>query len=524
MDIEQESKTNGQIILPEDVLPPVISIIPQEQRPFFPGQVMPLLMNTEVWLPTFKAVQDAGHDVIGIVATKGPMKDLPQAAELFDVGTVCRIHKVHKEGPQLQVLVEGLQRFNVRSWVRTESPLAASVRYLPDPNVPQHDDEIKGYAVAIINTIKELIPLNPLFGEELKMFLGRTNPNEPARLADFAASMTSASKQELQDVLEAVKLDARMQKVLELLHSERQIASAQMEIREHIENEMQTHQREAFLREQLKFIQKELGIAKDDKTAEIDAFKERLEHLSVPQAAMARIDEEMDKLSTLEVGSPEFGVTRNYLDWLTGLPWGVMSEDTGDLTKAGAVLDSHHEGLEDVKERIREFLAVGIMRGDVGGSIVLLVGPPGVGKTSLGKAVAEALGRKFYRFSVGGMRDEAEIKGHRRTYIGAMPGKLIQALKDTGRQTRSSCSTRSTRSARAYQGDPASACSRCWIPSRTTASTTTISTSTSTCPRCCSSAPPTSWTRFRARCSIAWRQFTCRDTWPRRSWPLPAST
>jgi len=457
-----EDADGKQIILPGDVLPNVIHLIPQEHRPFFPGQAIPLVLAAEAWMPTLKSIQERKQEVVGLIATREPLEEPARAEDLYTMGTVCRIHRVHHVEDHLQVLLEGLQRFRIEKWIRTEVPLVASVEYFPERRTPRDtegggDSEIKAYAVAIINTIKELIPLNPLYGEELKVFLARSSPNEPALLADFAASLTTASKEDLQAILEAIPLGKRLRKVLELLHKEVQIAQAQMEIRQHIEQQMQKHQRDAFLRQQLKFIQKELGIAKDDKTAEIDEFRGRLERLVLPEAAKKRVDEELAKLALLEVGSPEFAVTRNYLDWLTSVPWGVHSQDTHDLVAAGKVLDAHHEGLEDVKERILEFLALGIMKGEVAGSIILLVGPPGVGKTSLGRAIAQALGRKFYRFSVGGMRDEAEIKGHRRTYIGAIPGKLVQALKDTGVSNPVVMLDEVDKIGVSYQGDPASA-------------------------------------------------------------------
>ena len=224
-----------------------------------------------------------------------------------------------------------------------------------------------------------------------------------------------------------------------------------------MEKEIQSRQREVFLREQLKFIQKELGLEKDDKTAELDRFKERLELLSLPESAARRVDEEMQKLSVLELGSPEYSVTRNYLDWLTSLPWGVRSKDQLDLDEAASILDRDHEGLADVKERVLEFLGLGISRGEVAGSILLFVGPPGVGKTSLGRSIAQALGRQFFRFSTGGMRDEAEIKGHRRTYIGAQPGKFIRALKETGTDNPVIMLDEIDKIGMSYQGDPASA-------------------------------------------------------------------
>jgi ATP-dependent Lon protease len=452
---DQPGESAGQILLPSEAHPGIIHVLPNE-RPFFPGQAIPLVVDAETWLPTLRAIQKREQDVVGLVAARKKLEDVPQPDDLYDMGTLCRIHRVHREDDQLQILLEGLQRFRIRRWVSDTPPFTVAAQYFPE-RVKAEDDAQKAYAVAIINTIKELIPLNPLYGEELKVFLARSNPNEPSLLADFAASLTSASKPELQEVLESINLQRRLEQVLELLHKELEISRAQTEIREHVESEIQSHQREAVLRQQLKYIQKELGISKDDKTAEIDEFRERLEDLDVPPAALARIEEELRKLSTLEQGSPEFGVTRNYLDWLTSVPWGHYSEDTKELDAATKILDRHHEGLEDVKERILEFLALGIMKGDVAGSIICFVGPPGVGKTSLGRSIAEALNRSFYRFSVGGMRDEAEIKGHRRTYIGAMPGKLIQALKDTGVSNPVIMLDEVDKIGASYQGDPASA-------------------------------------------------------------------
>jgi ATP-dependent Lon protease len=326
-----------------------------------------------------------------------------------------------------------------------------------EPRQNSTSEEVKAYALAIINAIKDLLPLNPLYSEELKFFLNRFSPNEPALLTDFAASLTTAPKEKLQEVIEAFNLRKRMQKVLVLIKKELEVAKLQTQIREKVEEKMTQQQREFFLREQLRAIQKELGIAKDDRTADIDLYRERLEKLTLPAHAQKKIDEEMNKLSGLEHGSPEYTVTRNYLDWLSSLPWGKFTKDKLDLVRARKILDQDHDGLDDVKERIIEFLAVGAMKGEVAGSILLLVGPPGVGKTSIGKSVARALGRQFYRFSVGGMRDEAEIKGHRRTYIGALPGKFIQAIKEVESQNPVIMLDEVDKIGASYQGDPASA-------------------------------------------------------------------
>ena len=420
------------LVVPSDALPGTIFLLAQDSRPFFPGQAYPVVMSAELWLPTFKALRDRGQDVVGVLMAREPLQEAPTPSQLHRMGTLCRIHKLQRHDDVLHVLLEGLERFEIRSWTRETLPLAARVRYHPERALPPSDpDEVKAYAVAVINTLKELVPLNPLYGEELKVFLARSNPNAPAQLADFAASLTSADSPALQRILETLPLLSRLEKVLELLRHEVAIARAQKEIRDHVDHTVQDHQRKAFLREQLKFIQKELGLSKDDREADADRFRKRLEARKVPEAVEKRLEEEFEKLTVLEPSSPEYNVTRTYLDWASRIPWGHYGRDQLDLATAAAVLDRHHSGLEDVKDRILEHLAVGALRGEVGGSVLLLVGPPGVGKTSLGAALAEAAGRPFFRFSVGGLRDEAEIKGHRRTYIGAQPGKLVRALVDS---------------------------------------------------------------------------------------------
>ncbi|MDH3871456.1 MAG: endopeptidase La [Gammaproteobacteria bacterium] len=464
MDIDQDNNPEetenetpaSEIVRATDVLPGEIHLLPQSSRPFFPGQVMPLLVEREPWEVTIKAVHDSAHDIIGLLLVRPDRVEEAGVSDFYDMGTACRILRVQEDEGKLQVLVEGLQRFRVQRWVSKLPPYSARVSYYPETQY-EHVSEVKAYAVAIINTIKELVPLNPLYGEELKVFLEHFSPDDPSHLADFAASLTTAGKEELQEVLETTHILSRLEKVLRLINKELEVARAQMKIRQHVEAEIQSHQKEMFLHEQLKAIQKELGLSKDDKTAEVDKFRERIGELVLPETAQARIDEELEKLALLETGSPEYAVTRNYLDWLTLLPWGVHTPDRLDLEQAQQILDKDHEGLVDVKERILEFLAVGIMRGEVAGSIILFVGPPGVGKTSLGQSIARALGRKFFRFSLGGMRDEAEIKGHRRTYIGAMPGKFIQAIKSTAAANPVIMLDELDKIGASFHGDPASA-------------------------------------------------------------------
>ena len=459
MDIEQNGKpasgdASSELVRATDVLPAAIPLLAQRNRPLFPGQAIPLVLDADPWAATIRLAHENYRDILGVVLTRSD--SAADDLQLYNVGTACRIHRVQKNDDKLQVLLEGLQRFSIDEWVSRKPPLVANVRYQPEPLYTENA-EVKAYAVAIMNAIKELLPLNPLYGEELKIFLEHFHPNEPSRLADFAASLTTATREELQEVLETPALLARLQKVLLLVHKELEVAKAQMRIRKQVEEELQSRQREVFLREQLKAIQKELGISKDDRTAELDRFKERIENLTLQADARNRIDEELQKLALLETGSPEYSVTRNYLDWLTLLPWGKHTEDSLDLQRARDILDADHDGLEDVKERILEFIGVGIMKGEVSGSILLLVGPPGVGKTSLGRSIANALNRKFYRFSLGGMRDEAEIKGHRRTYIGAMPGKFVQAIKDAGSANPIIMLDEIDKIGASFRGDPASA-------------------------------------------------------------------
>ncbi len=456
LDEAYEIITEQALARPDEVLPGEIPLLPLTSRPFFPGQAVPLLMEQEHWESTIRAATREGRNILGILLTRSETSEQASPKDFSQIGTACRIHRVQKVDGKLQVLVECIQRFRIDQIVSTTPPFSARVHYFHEP-AGSASQEVKAYAMAIINTIKELVPLNPLYGEELRMFLDRLGPEDPSHLADFAASLTTASREQLQEILETVKLLPRMEKVLLLLNNELTLARTQHEIRRSVEQRMETQQREFFLREQLKEIQKELGLEKDDRTAELERFRERLADLTLPEQAQTRIQEEMDKLRILETGSPEYALTRNYIDWITLLPWGRHSQDRLDLKKARRELDKDHYGLDDVKKRILEFLAVGIMKGEVNGSIILLVGPPGVGKTSIGRSIANALGRHFYRFSVGGMRDEAEIKGHRRTYIGAMPGKFIQAMKEAGTENPVIMLDEIDKIGASFQGDPASA-------------------------------------------------------------------
>ncbi|WP_375739767.1 endopeptidase La [Pseudomonas boanensis] len=457
--VEEATPAHGTgLVLPGQALPDKLYIIPIHNRPFLPSQVLPVIVNEEPWAETLELVTKTAHRCLAVFFVDNPSEDPSQfdLGNLPEHGTLVRVHHVTRADGKLQFVAQGLSRVRIRGWLRRQHPpYLAEVDY-PQPAADPRD-EVKAYGMALINAIKELLPLNPLYSEELKNYLNRFSPNDPSPLTDFAAALTTASAAELQEVLDTVPVLKRMEKVLPLLRKEVEVARLQSELSAEVNRKIGKHQREFFLKEQLKIIQQELGITKDDRSADSEQFHQRLEGKVLPEQARKRIDEELNKLQILETGSPEYAVTRNYLDWATSVPWGVYGKDKLDLKHARKVLDQHHAGLEDVKSRILEFLAVGAFKGEISGSIVLLVGPPGVGKTSIGKSIAESLGRPFYRFSVGGMRDEAEIKGHRRTYIGALPGKLVQALKEVEVMNPVIMLDEIDKLGASYQGDPASA-------------------------------------------------------------------
>src|SRR5690625_40944 len=458
-DYQENNDSTQSLVIANQNRPERIYLLPTDERPFMPGLVQPVLFNLDHWQSTAERVGQTPHRTLGMVYVAENDDGTLNKKTTPEYGCLVRVHHASSEGDSLQLVLQGLTRFRIKSWLSKKAPYLVEVEYPEETEEAQDTevDTIRAYALAIINTIKELLPLNPLYSEGLKAYLQNFSPREPSPLTDFAAALTTASAEELQEILETVPLLNRMEKALVLLKKELEVAQLQNQITEQVNEQISQEQRRFFLREQLKVIQQELGIAKDDRTSDIERFEERMAKLAPPEAVQKRFEEEMNKLSVLESGSPEYGVTRNYLDWLTQVPWGVVSEDNLDLAHARKTLEKHHAGLDDVKDRIIEFLAVGAMRGEVRGSIILLVGPPGVGKTSIGRSIAESLNRPFYRFSVGGMRDEAEIKGHRRTYIGAMPGKLVQALKETGTSNPVIMLDEIDKMGASYQGDPASA-------------------------------------------------------------------
>ena len=443
------------LVLVSEVLPSDLPILALRPHPFFPGIPVPMLVAG----PQLAVVQqalDSSAKALGLVLVRDlEGEDTPE--NLYRVGVAAKILKAMPGDEDfVQILVNCVERFRIREVSVTPEGLLAQVEYHEATELSVNP-ELKAYSMAIISTLKDLMKLNPLQSEAIRLFLSRSTLDDPGRLADFAANLTTAEGEELQQILETFDVRRRIDRVLVLLKKEVELSKLQNKITKRIEERISGQQREFFLKEQLKSIKKELGLEKEGKETEIEKFSRRLRGLKPNKEAEDTIGEELEKLQLLDPSSPEYTVTRNYLDWLTILPWGKYSQDSFDLERARRILDRDHYGLKDVKERILEFIAVGRLKGDVSGSILCLVGPPGVGKTSVGRSIARAIGRHFYRFSLGGMRDEAEIKGHRRTYIGALPGKFLQAIKTAGTSNPVIMLDEIDKIGVSFQGDPASA-------------------------------------------------------------------
>ncbi len=456
MDEENKLQDHG-LVLVSEVYPDNIVVLPLENRPVFPGLALPLMFGNEELVRRIEYAVENDKSFIGVSLIKENNGEDILQSDLFATGTLLKVFRVlDRNVNTINVFAQAVSRFHfIKETSKGDVP-HWHVRYEYE-DAHQVRNEIKAFTMAIINSVKELIKYNPMFQEQMRLALMQVGLEKPGLLMDLVASFLSADGKKLQDLLEAVDLFERSEKILILLREEIELSKLQQDIQKQIEEKVSQHQKEFFLREQLKVIKKELGLEKDDKTSEIEAFEKKIKNLKLTEEASRVVKEELDKMKSLETGSAEYNVTRTYLNWITDLPWGIFSKDNSDLGNARKILDEQHYGLDDVKQRILEFISTIVKRGKVSGSIICLVGPPGVGKTSVGKSISDAMGRQFYRFSVGGMRDEAEIKGHRRTYIGAMPGKIIQSLKRTGVANPVIMIDEIDKVGASYQGDPASA-------------------------------------------------------------------
>ncbi|ETW04663.1 ATP-dependent protease La, variant 14 [Aphanomyces invadans] len=499
---------------------PHVLVIPTHKRPLFPGVVLPMTITNPDVTKALAALRESGQKYVGVflkkqggkigAASKDEMgftgmesqKDEDLVTDLsgiHHVGSYARIDNLinFENNSAAQLLLVGQRRITIDDVHDSGTiPLRVTISPVENPAFDKSNQMIKAYSNEIVATLREIVKMNPLFKEHMQYYSQRIDIHNPYILADFAASVTTGDGEELQSVLEELDCENRLKKALELLTKEMELSRVQQSIKEQVEEKVTKNQRQYLLMEQLKTIKKELGLEKDDKEAMLTKFRQRLDnfkippnpdtpdaHLShVPKDILDVVEDEMNKLAMLEKNSAEFNVTRNYLDWLTLLPWGKSTTENFDIVAAKMILDADHYGLSDVKQRILEFIAVskllGTIRvgmpvnggrvGKVQGRIICLVGPPGVGKTSIGKSIARSLNREFYRFSVGGLSDVAEIKGHRRTYIGAMPGKVIQCLKSTQSSNPLILIDEIDKLGRGYQGDPASALLELLDPSQNT--------------------------------------------------------
>lgn len=449
---KDNNSNENSIISADQLLPNKLTLIPLAGRPIFPGIFTPLMINSA---DDVKVVEEAyeKEGFIGIVMLKNEAES-PTAADLHKVGTAARIiKKVNLPDGGINIFISTVKRFKIRKVLHNAAPMAAAVEYMEDEEADTF--EVKALTRALISEMKEVSENNPLFSEEMR--LNMVNIDNPGKIADFIASILNVDKDEQQKILETVNVRQRMEQVLVFIKKEQELLRVQKKIQSELNDRIEKNQREYFLREEMKSIQEELGETPDGNETDYQKFKKKIEELAFEGEIKETVESELSKLSMMEPNSSEWVVTRNYLELVCSLPWKVPAVDDYDITRAKKILEEDHFGLEDVKKRIVEYLAVRKMKKDAKGSILLLVGPPGVGKTSVGKSIANAMNKPFYRFSVGGMRDEAEIKGHRRTYIGAMPGKIIQGLKITKSSTPVFLIDEVDKMGSSHNGDPASA-------------------------------------------------------------------
>ncbi|MCR5436595.1 MAG: endopeptidase La [Treponema sp.] len=447
-----EQNNDNTIIPSNQLLPNKLVIIPLANRPIFPGIFTPLMINAAEDIKVVeKSYEEDGF--IGIVMLKND-PEVPSISDLHRIGTAARIiKKVNLPDGGINIFISTLTRFKIRKTLHTSSPIAAAVEYLEEEEADTF--EVKALTRALISEMKEISENNPLFSEEMR--LNMVNIDNPGKIADFIASILNVDKNEQQKILETINVRQRMEQVLVFIKKEQELLKVQKKIQLEINNRVEKNQREYFLREEMKSIQEELGETVDGDQTEYKKFKTKIQELNFEGEIKETVESELSKFSLMDPNSHEYIGTRNFLELVTALPWKQEISEDYNLSKAKKILEEDHFGLDDVKKRIVEYLAVRKMKKDSKGSIILLVGPPGVGKTSIGRSIANAMDKPFYRFSVGGMRDEAEIKGHRRTYVGAMPGKIIQGLKTTKSKSPVFMIDEIDKMGSSNQGDPASA-------------------------------------------------------------------
>lgn len=454
--VDSDKSKESPMVPAEQSLSNKLYLIPVSGRPIFPGIFTPLMITAN---DDARVAEEAysGDGLIGIVMLKND-SDAPTANDLHKVGTVARIiKKINLPDGGVNIFISTIKRFRIRKVLSQREPMVAVVEYLED----QEDDtfEVKALTRALLSEMKEISDNNPLFSEEMR--LNMVNIDHPGKIADFITSILNIERNQQQKILETINVRERMEQVLVFIKKEQELLRIQKKIQNELNDRIETQQREYFLKEELKAIKEELGITTDAHNSDYQKLKEKLDAFQFEGEIKEAVENELEKFQLMESGSSEYNVVRNYLETIAALPWPQGDKEAPtvsyDMEEAKKVLQQDHYGLEDVKKRILEYLAVRKLKKDNKGSIIILVGPPGVGKTSVGHSIARAMNKPFFRFSVGGMRDEAEIKGHRRTYVGAMPGKIIQGLKIVKSRSPVFLIDEVDKMGMSHQGDPASA-------------------------------------------------------------------
>jgi ATP-dependent Lon protease len=448
--IVEDAAAAERLAIPEE-----LPVLPLRDTVLFPNSFMPLAVAREASVRLIDEATTAGR-MIGVFTQREATVEEPSQDDLYPIGTATHIHKMFRlPDGSLRLIVQGLARIKLERLVQNRPYLRAVVSTAEEVLRDEDHLEIDALQRNIKSNFQQVVSLSPLLSDDLQSLAA--NITDPGKLADFiASSLATLGTAVKQEVLETLDIRARMDSLNRLLIKELEVLELGSKIQSQVQSEVGKNQREYFLREQLKAIQKELGEG-DDQAKEIDELRTKIEAAGMPEGVKKEATRELDRLSKMPVAAAEYTVSRTYLDWLIALPWAKRTEDALDLKRTKAVLDADHSGLEKVKDRVIEYLAVRKLNPDVKGPILCFLGPPGVGKTSLAKSIATSLGRKFVRVSLGGMRDEAEIRGHRRTYIGALPGQVIQGLRRAESKNPVFILDEIDKLGSDFRGDPASA-------------------------------------------------------------------
>jgi ATP-dependent Lon protease len=430
-----------------------LPLLPLRGLSIFPYMVLHFDVGRE---KSIRALEEAmiSDQLIFLVTQKDAHTDLPDTEDFYEVGTISKIKQLLKlPGDTIRVLVEGISRAEIKEIVSEEAYFLVDV--VEHVEIQEAGDtELEALRRSVLDVFDEYIKANPKVAPETLVTV--SDIEDASRFADVVASNLTIKIEEKQEILSLFDIKERIEKIYEILSRELEILEIERKINSRVRKQIDKSQKEYYLREQLKAIQRELG-EKEGHTEEIDIYREKLSKLEIPEEVKDKVEKELDRLSKMSPGSPEVGVTRTYLDWIFDMPWNIGTVDNLDIKNARKVLDEDHYGLKKVKERVLEYLAIRQLSNNMKGPILCLVGPPGVGKTSIAKSIARAMGRKFARMSLGGVRDEAEIRGHRRTYIGAIPGRIIYSIKQAGSKNPLFLFDEIDKLASDFRGDPASA-------------------------------------------------------------------